>query len=116
METLWKDLRYSLRMLRNRPMFTAITALSLALGIGANSAIFSIVNAVMLRPLPYREPERLVMVWGQNLKTGRRGRVGPDNFFEWQKNNRVFEEMAAVVALDQRTITGVGSAGQVQIQ
>ncbi|HKQ72232.1 MAG TPA: ABC transporter permease [Blastocatellia bacterium] len=116
METLWKDLRYSLRMLRNRPMFTAITALSLALGIGANSAIFSVINAVMLRPLPYREPERLVMLWEHNLKTGRdRGRVAPDNFVEWRKNNRIFEEIAAVFALEQKTLTGAEEPEQVQL-
>ncbi len=116
METLWKDFRHSLRMMRSKPMFTAIIALSLALGIGANSAIFSVVNAVMLRPLPYREPERLVMVWGQNLKTGRRGRVWPDNFHEWRKNNHAFEEMAAVYALDQQTLTGAATPEQVQLQ
>jgi putative ABC transport system permease protein len=115
METLWKDFRYSLRMLRGKPMFTAIIALSLALGIGANSAIFSVVNAVMLRPLPYREPESLVMVWQQNLKTGRQGRVWPDNFPDWRKNNHVFEEMAAIFALDQRTLTGTAAPEQVQV-
>src|SRR5262249_42896865 len=115
METLWKDFRYSLRMLRNRPMFTAITALSLALGIGANSAIFSVVNAVKLRPLPYHEPERLVMLWERNLKNGRLNRVGPDNFNEWRKSNHVFEEMAAIFALNQRTLTGAGAPEQVRL-
>jgi putative ABC transport system permease protein len=116
METLWKDLRYSLRMLRNRPIFTAITALSLALGIGANSAIFSVVNAVLLRQLPYREPERLVMAWETRVKTGSsRMRVGPDNFHEWQKTNSVFEDLAAVAAFDQRTLTGSGEPEQVQL-
>src|SRR5215510_11164388 len=116
MKTLWKDFRYSLRMLRGRPMFTAITALSLALGIGATSAIFSVVNAVMLRPLPYVEPERLVTVQWQNLKTGRQSiRNAPDIFHEWRKNNRVFEEMAAVVGLDQKTLTGGVTPEQVRI-
>jgi len=115
METLWKDFRYSLRVVRSNPMFTAVIALSLALGIGANSAIFSVVNAVMLRPLPYREPESLVMVWQQNLKTGRLGRVWPDNFPEWRKSNHVFEEMAAIFALDQRTLTGATTPEQVQV-
>jgi putative ABC transport system permease protein len=114
-ETLWKDFRYSLRMLRSRPTFTAIVALSLALGIGANSAIFSVVNAVMLRPLPCHEPEKVVMIWQRNLKTGRQGRVWPDNFQEWRKNNRVFEEMAAIYALDQQTLGGEGTPEQVNI-
>ncbi|HEY8461431.1 MAG TPA: ABC transporter permease [Blastocatellia bacterium] len=116
MGTFWKDVRYSLRMLRNKPMFTAIIALSLALGIGATTAIFSVINAVTLRPLPYRNPERLVMVQWQNLKSGRQSpRVSPDIFHEWQKNNHVFEEMAAVVALDQRTLTGSGQPEPVTV-
>jgi putative ABC transport system permease protein len=94
-------------MLLGAPMFTAIAALSLTLGIGATSAIFSVINAVTLRPLPYREPERLVMLQWQNLKTGHQSpRVSPDIFQEWRKNNHVFEDIAAVVALDQRTLTG----------
>src|SRR5215470_16907830 len=115
MGTLSNDFRYGVRLLRSRPMFTAISALSLALGIGVNSAIFSVANAVMLRPLPYREPERLVMVWEQNLKSGRQSRVGPDNFHEWRKNNHVFEEMAAVAALNQQTLTGGAAPEQVQL-
>ena len=116
MEALWKDFRYSLRMLRSKPMFTAIIALSLALGIGATSAIFSVINAVTLRPLPYREPERLVTVQWHNLKSGVRGdRVSPDVFHEWKKNNHVFEEMAVFVALDQKTLSGEGAPEQVDI-
>jgi putative ABC transport system permease protein len=94
-------------MLLGKPMYTAIAAFSLTLGIGATSAVFSVINAVTLRPLPYREPDRLVMVQWQNLKTGRQSpRVSPDIFHEWRKNNHVFEDMAAAFALDQRTITG----------
>ncbi|MGH9753331.1 MAG: ABC transporter permease [Blastocatellia bacterium] len=114
METLWKDFRYSLRMLRSRPMFTAIIALSLALGIGATSAIFSVINAVTLRPLPYREPERLVMVQWHNLKSGIKGdRVSPDVFHEWKKNNHVFEEMAVFAIFDPLTLSGEGTPEQV---
>ena len=116
METLWKDFRYSLRAVRSKPMITAIIALSLALGIGATSAIFSVINAVTLRPLPYRESERLVMVQWQNLKSGARSdRVSPDVFHEWKKNNHVFEEMATFVVLDPRTLSGEGAPEQVDI-
>jgi len=116
MEALWKDFSYSLRMLRSKPMFTSIIALSLALGIGATSSIFSVINAVTLRPLPYREPERLVTVQWQNLKSGVRGdRVSPDVFHEWKKNNHVFEGMAVLVALDQKTLNGEGAPEQVDI-
>jgi putative ABC transport system permease protein len=116
METLWKDFSYSLRVVRSKPMFTAIIALSLALGIGATTAIFSVINAVTLRPLPYREPERLVTVQWQNLKSGARNdRVSPDVFHEWKKNNHVFKEMATFAILDPRTLSGEGAPEQVDV-
>jgi putative ABC transport system permease protein len=115
MGTLWKDLRHGLRMLCRNYGLTAIAALSLALGIGATSAIFSVVNAVQLRPLPYREPDRLVMLFEHNLRSGRdRVRVAPNNFLDWQKSNHVFEEVAAVSAIDQKTLSGTGEPEQVQ--
>ena len=116
MEIFWKDIRYSLRVLRNRPMFAAIIALSLALGIGATSAIFSVINAVTLRPLPYNDPKRMAMVQWQNLKTSVRGdRVSPDVFHEWKKNNHVFKDIATFAALDPRTLSGDGAPEQVDI-
>src|SRR5215470_6303264 len=117
MEALWKDFRYSLRMMRSKPMITSIIALSLALGIGATSAIFSVINAVTLRPLPYREPERLVMVQRQNLKSGVRGdSVSPDVFHEWKKNNHVFEEMTTFAVWNPQTLSGDGTPEQVDVQ
>src|SRR5262245_17174241 len=116
METLWKDFHYGLRMLRRNYGLNVIAALSLALGIGATSAIFSVINAVMLRPLPYRDPDRIVMVYEHHLKSGRdRGRVAPNNFLDWQKSNRVFEQMAAAIMLDQKTISAKGEPEQVPV-
>ena len=117
METLWKDFRYSLRVVRSKPMFTVIIALSLALGIGATSAIFSVINAVTLRPLPYREPERLVTVQWQNLKSGARNdRVSPDVYHAWKKNNHVFEEMSTFAVWNPQTLNGEGAPEQVDVQ
>src|SRR5712692_3272440 len=93
---MFQDLRYAFRMLLRSPGFTAIAVLALALGIGANTAIFSVVNAVLLRPLPYREPDRLVQLWCTEPAKGisRMGFAPPD-FREVRDQNQVFEQMAA---------------------
>jgi putative ABC transport system permease protein len=97
METLWQDLRFGFRQLLSKPGFALIAVLSLALGIGANTAIFSLVDAVLLRPLPFRAPERLVMVWEDAAKIGfPRNTPAPANYADWKAQNQVFEDMAAL--------------------
>ena len=102
------DLRYGARMLWKNKGFTAVAVIALALGIGANSAIFSVVNTVLLRPLPYKEPERLVMVWEDNSKIGYpRDTPAAANYVDWRDQNQVFEGMAATA--DQSfNLTGAG--------
>jgi predicted permease len=97
METLWQDLRYGFRTLARNPGFSVIAVVSLALGIGANTAIFSVVNAVLLKPLPFTEPERLVMVWEDASAIGfPRGDVAPANYGDWKSQNQAFDDMAAL--------------------
>jgi len=90
---LWQDLRYAARMLRKQPGFAAAAVLTLALGIGANGAIFALVDATLLRPLPFPDPERLVMVW-ERSKTSLRGIVSPLNLIDWNERSRTFEVIA----------------------
>jgi putative ABC transport system permease protein len=90
------DIRYGVRMLLKNPGFTIVAVLTLALGIGANTAIFSVVNAVLLRPLPYQDPDRLVKVWSTNRPQGmERNWTAPPDFREWRDQNQVFKQMAA---------------------
>ena len=106
-EVLRQDLRYAARTLRKSPGFTIVAALTLALGIGANTAIFSVVDAVILRPLPYPEPSRLVELWGnvKRAKVERRGASFPD-YLDWRAQSRSFEAMAAFDS-GTMTLTGV---------
>ncbi|HKS41431.1 MAG TPA: ABC transporter permease [Blastocatellia bacterium] len=98
MESLFQDIRYGVRTLFKNPGFTAIAVIALALGIGANSAIFSVVNAVLLRPLPFDQPEQLVLVWEKRPALGRvRNPASPPDFVDWRAQNQVFEDMAAFV-------------------
>jgi putative ABC transport system permease protein len=99
METLLRDIRYGVRSLLKRPGFTAIALVALALGIGANTAIFSLVNAVLLRPLPFAEPDRLVWVWGNIKSGGNRASVSPPDFLDYRQQNNAFEEFAASMQL-----------------
>ncbi len=97
MQTLIQDLRYGVRMLMKQPGFTLIAVLTLALGIGANTAIFSVVNSLLLRPLPYKEADRLVWIWGTNLKNDipQEAASAPD-YADWKSLNQSFAEMAAL--------------------
>src|SRR6266536_4215208 len=90
------DLRYAFRQLLENPGFTAVAVFTLALGIGANTAIFSVVNAVLLRPLPYKNPDRLVWIWENNLlKNIPINPVSPGNLNDWRNQSHVFESLSA---------------------
>src|SRR5215813_2057753 len=104
---LWQDLRYGARMLLKQPGFTLIAVLTLSLGIGANTAIFSIVNAVLLRPFPYKEPERLVIL-RERVSVG--GGFSPSypNFVDWRAQNTVFDAISAVRQNESFNLTGAG--------
>lgn len=96
LETTWQDLRYSTRVLLKKPAFTAIAILTLALGIGANTAIFSVVNSLVLRPLPFSDPDSLVQIWESNVRRGRSEMPAsyPD-FADWRDHGAAFEQVAA---------------------
>src|SRR5215472_11329182 len=108
METLWQDIRYGLRMLAKNPGFTAVALLTLALGIGANTAIFSILDAVLLRPLPFPEPGRLVAIWGADSKTGETHRaLSYPDLTDLRNENHSLESLAAFTD-GSFTLTGAG--------
>jgi predicted permease len=112
LEELFQDLRYGARMLRKNPGFTLVAVLTLALGIGANTAIFSVVNGVLLNPLPYPHPEQLVTLH-ESKPNFEFGSISYPNFRDWRKDNRTFSSMA----ISRRiafSLTGVGEAEQVR--
>ena len=117
MQTLWQDLRYGFRMLLKRPGFTAIAIFALALGIGANTAIFSVVNAVLLRPLPYADPARLMAVWETNAQLGpamrNRNEVALGNFRDWRARSQVFDQFGALFYANVN-LTGVAEPERIQ--
>src|SRR5438093_9411679 len=110
MTSFWQDVRFGARMLWKNAGVTAIAVTTLALAIGVNTAIFSVVNAVLLRPLPYKDSDRLVSVWARVPEHGR-WRTTPANFFDWKKQNTVFEGMAAFGSWTM-TLTGDGEPEQ----
>jgi putative ABC transport system permease protein len=113
METLINDIRYGIRGLWKRPGFTAVAVLTLALGIGANTAIFSVVNAVLLKPLQFRDPDRLVMIWEDATFAGfPRNTPAPANYVDWKTQTQSFEDVAAT-AESTFNLTGDGDPERV---
>jgi putative ABC transport system permease protein len=104
METIWQDVRFGVRMLLKKPVFTAVAVVALALGAGANTAIFSVVNGVLLRPLPYKDPDKLVRI-GEWSKEVPGMSISYPNFKDWRERNRVFDGLAAT-QFDSYNLTG----------
>ena len=111
LETFWQDIRYGARMLRRNPGFTTVAVLTLALGIGANTAIFSVVNGVLLRPLPFQNPARLVVVWESS--EGATNSVSVPNYFDWRDQNQVFSDVALFRGRNY-ILTGAGEANRLR--
>ena len=112
MKTLWQDVRYGFRLLAQHPGFSAVAVLTLGLGIGANTAIFSVVNAVLLKPLAYAHAERIVLAWENNLAKGWDSfSVSPPNFVDWKKQNHVFDSLVALTG-GSFVLTGEGEPEQ----
>src|SRR4030095_12849465 len=108
MRTIFKDIRYGIRSLGKHPGFTAVGLITLALGIGANTAIFSVVNAVLLKPLPFDDPERLVWLWDTQPQLATTPTSLPD-FLGWKEQNRSFENLAAFIVGNMFLETGNGT-------
>ncbi len=109
MNALLQDLRYGIRMLAKNPGFTTVAVVTLALGIGANTAIFSVVNAVLLHPLPFPDPDRIVRVLSVRLRDNTGGNASYPDFLDWRAQNHVFDHMAAF-RTGEFTLTGRGEA------
>jgi hypothetical protein len=105
------DLRYALRTLRNSPSFTIVAALTLALGIGANTAIYSVIDGVLLHPIPFPESDRLVSIYQTSLQEGDRNAVAYPNLLDWQHDARAFEAIAGWRG-DLFALTGRGQSEQ----
>ena len=108
MYALWQDLRYAFRTLRKQPAFTLVALLTLAVGIGANTAIFTVVNAALLRPLPYPHADRLVRIWGSSRENpSQRANINPLDAMDWAREAKAFESLAVFTTTTQ-PLTGMG--------
>jgi putative ABC transport system permease protein len=108
MDTLVQDLRYAIRTLTRNLAFSVVAVVTLALGIGANTTMFTVVNGVLLRPLPYPEPDRLLMLWEKQLSDGSLQPVAPANFVDWREQSHSFDKLAAIDPFPDFILNGVG--------
>ena len=117
MAAVLQDLRHGARLLARSPGFSLVAIIALAIGIGANTAIFSVINTLLLQRLPYRDADRLAIVWEHNLPRDRKNNVvGPANFIYWREMNQSFEDLAAVSLTYNVTVTGDGEPEELQAQ
>lgn len=108
MDTLIQDIRYAIRTLIKNRSFSVVAILTLALGIGANTTMFTVVNSVLLKPLPYAQPERLLTLWERQLSDGTLGTVAPANFVDWREQSHTFAKMAALDPYPDFILNGYG--------
>jgi putative ABC transport system permease protein len=107
MRTTWQNMRYAVRLLGKSPGFTVVTVITLALGIGAATTVFSVAESILWKPLPFSDPHRLVAIWARSVTNAwQQGLVSAPDFFDWQANNQAFSEMAAYGWGENRTVTG----------
>ncbi len=117
MRSLLQDLRHGARLLIRAPGFSLVAVVALAIGIGANTAIFSVINTLLLQRLPYRDADRLAIVWEHNTVRDRKSNVvGPANFIHWREMNQVFEDLATSTITYSVTVTGDGEPEELQTQ
>src|SRR6186713_1664759 len=117
MRDLVQDFRYAARLLLRSPGFTLVAVAALALGIGANAAIFSVVDTLLIRPLPYQDADRLAVIWEHNLPRDKKNNVvSPGNFIHWRELNQSFKELSVVSMTFRTTLTGAGDAAELPVQ